>query len=290
MHKVLVAEIHKESIIINAFVDLDTENPRLIGRGISYLKIPNEDVKTGFKLALKGLENDIGPLSSLKEIPLYATSSLPTVNRMEVNEPYILKDKIKPATEAIGHAAQLIYEEVGEVLVLDVSSISTNVCSLTSDTLPQQSMEEELSVISNPMPLVKLIGVKRIGELYGQEWKKLIKIRPESPEEILFSTELTTAAIAFALKRHSTGLGNQKSRDLRNIRWIVGTGAGLTQLPNALEIFRKSVENIDQTLFPKEGKTILLDKDGVMLSLGMLAATYRKASWQLMRESFGVEN
>lgn len=324
MQKVLVAEIGSETTVVNAFGDLDTENPRLLGQGLSPTTVLDGDVGIGLGLAVTNLEKDIGPVGSLGEIPFYATSSLPIRRAVqEVNEQYILDapglqkimqivtGKILPTPGAIMQAAQLIYEEVGDVLVLDVGSASTDVYSVTlgtdqhqksnlkSEPLAQQTVEEDLGVFK-ALALVKLIGENRIKEHHGQEWEKLLKSRPETPEEMALSAELTAAAVTIALQRHigltcnynrmSGKVTSVEGRDLTRIRWIVGTGVALTQLPNGLEIMRESIKGIADILFPQEGIAMLLDKDCIMESLGVLSTTFRKGAWQLLRESFGVEN
>lgn len=290
MQKVFVAEIGNESIVINTFVDLDAANPKLLGQGISYTNVDHGDIEAGLNSAVKDLEKDIGTVGSLDEITIYATSLVPPHRLEKLKVPSYIKNKLMPSSEAILGAAQVIYEEVGEVLVIDVSPVSTNVYSIIED-MSQQTMADDLTVIQSPLPLVKLIGEKRVVEHYGSEWGKLNTIDPETPKEMIFRAELTAEAIGFAVKRHTKSLDNKKNVNFNKIRWIVGTGVGLTQFPNALEIFQESIEKIRDRLFEdRKGIAILLDKDCILTSLGVLPKAYRKATWQLMRESFGLEN
>jgi len=223
----------------------------------------------------------------------------------------ILNCRVLPTTSAIIQAARLIYEEVGNVLVLNVGSVSTDVYSVTLDTdnqklnlklepVVQLTVEEDLGVFKNALALVKCIGENRIKEHHGQEWERLLKTRPETPEEIALSAELTAAAVTIALQRHIArfckynGTGKKvtsaKGWDLTQIRWIVGTGVALTQQPNGLEIMRESIKGMLDALFSKESIAMLLDKECIMESLGVLTTTFRQGAWQLLRESFGVEN
>lgn len=324
MQKVLVAEIGSETTVVNAFGDLNTENPRLLGQGLSPTTVINGDVGIGLRLAVTDLEKDIGPIGSLGEIPFYATSSVPTRCAVqEVNGQYILdpgmqeilqivNGGILPTSGAIMQASQLIYEEVGDVLVLDVGGASTDVysvtlgtdkhqkSSLTSEPLAQRTVEEDLGVSINALTLVKLIGENRVKEHHGQGWEKFLKSRPETPEEMALSAELIAAAVTIALQRYSGQSCNYngaigkvtsiEGRDLTRIRWIVGTGVALTQLPNGLEIMRESIKGMAEALFPQGSIAMLLDKDCIMASLGVLTTTFRQGAWQLLRESLGVEN
>ena len=201
MQKVLVAGIGSETTVVNAFGDLDTENPRILGQGLSPTTVIDGDVGIGLRLAVVDLEKDIGPVGSLGEIPFYATSSLTTLCAVqEVNGQYILdapgmqgvlqilNGRVLPTTSAIIQAARLIYEEVGNVLVLNVGSVSTDVYSVTLDTdnqklnlklepVVQLTVEEDLGVFKNALALVKCIGENRIKEHHGQEWERLLKTR-----------------------------------------------------------------------------------------------------------------
>lgn len=322
MQKVLVAEIGNELTVVNAFGNLDAENPLLLGQGLSRTTILDGDGGIGLRLAVTDLETDIGPVGSLDGIPFYATSSLSKRGAaQEVNGKYVsyalgmqeilrfVQDKILLSPSAIMQAAQLIYEEVGDVLILDVEAASTAVYSITSCTdkhqanlklepIAHQTVEEDLGVFSNALTLVKLIGGNRIKEHHGHGWRKLLKSRPETPEEMALSAELTAAAITIALGRHCGRLHNKtsgkdtsvKGRELTGIRWIVGTGVALTQLPNGLEIMRQSIMEMEDALFLQEGIAVFLDRDCIMASMGVLTTTFRQGAWQLLRESLGVEN
>lgn len=298
MQKVLVAEIGSETTVVNAFGDLNTENPRLLGQGISRTTLLDGDIGIGVKLAVSDLEKNIGPIGSLGEISFYAANSLPTLSASQEVNAFITKGGILSTPEAIMQAARLIYEEVGGVFVLDVGSSSTNVYSITSE-LAQRTVEENLGVTINATALVKIIGENLIKERHGQDWEKLLNSRPETPEEMALSAELAAAAVSITLQRHCGQLRNYKGKSgrassvrgqgLRQIRWIVGTGMALTQSPNGLDIMREGVKGIDG-VFPEEGIAMLLDKDCLIVSIGVLSSTFRQGAWQLLRESFGVES
>ena len=224
----------------------------------------------------------------------------------------IFNDRILPTSEAIMQAARLIYEEVGNVLVLDVGGASTDVYSVTvgtdqhhrsnlkSEPLAQRTIEEDLGVFINVSTLVKPIGYNRIKEHHGQDWKRNLKSMPDTPEQMALSAELTAKAITIALQRHSRRssnyyetsgkVANVEGRDLTRIRWIVGTGVALTQLPNGLDIMRESIKGMAEALFLQEDIAMLLDKDCIMASLGVLTTPFRHGAWQLLRESLGIEN
>ena len=63
---------------MNASGDLDTENPRLLGQGLSLTTVLDGDIGIGLTQAVAELEKDTGPVGSLVNIPIYATSSIRT--------------------------------------------------------------------------------------------------------------------------------------------------------------------------------------------------------------------
>ncbi len=55
MQKVLVAEIGSQRTTVNAFGDLNAENPRLLGQGLSPTTVLNGDAGIGLRLAVTEL-------------------------------------------------------------------------------------------------------------------------------------------------------------------------------------------------------------------------------------------
>jgi len=55
-------------------------------------------------------------------------------------------------------------------------------------------------------------------------------------------------------------------------------------------MLRESLQQAGDALLPKQGVALLLDSYYIMASLGVLSTTYRQGTWQLLRQSLGVEN
>lgn len=453
MKKVLVAEIGSTTTVVNAFADLDTNNPRLLGQGFAPTTVFEGDVGIGLRRAVIDLEKGIGPVGVLSDVPVYATSSAagglkmtvhglvpdmtsraareaalgagavvryqtagelaeddweeilrirpnimllaggvdhgdrrvvlenakklaswfsqttwripiiyagnvtasagvqkvfaqanldvrvvpnvyPEIDQLnieptrraiqEVFEQHIteapgmkgireiVKGRIMPTPGAVMQAAQLIYDKVGDVLVFDVGGATTDVHSVTlgaeenqkialgPEPLAKRTVEGDLGVYINAQSIVELMGKERIVKHHGQDWSNYLKPIPATREEMALSAELTAEAIRIALLRHSGryryyyGTSGRvtrvEGRDLTRIRWIVGTGGALTRLPNGLGMMRESLQQAGDVLLPKQGVALMLDADYIMASLGVLTTTYHQGSWQLLRESLGVEN
>jgi hypothetical protein len=80
------------------------------------------------------------------------------------------------------------------------------------------------------------------------------------------------------------------SRDLTNLRWVIGTGNALTTLPGGAEVIRESLMHCGSITFPEAGFPILIDQDNILTSLGAFSGIYPHAAWQLLLESLGVDS
>lgn len=455
LDKVLVAEIGSTTTVINAFANLTTENPLLLGQGMAATTVQTGDAGHGLQAAIKKLEKEIGPVP-IGEIPFYATSSAAGGLKMTVHglvpemtaraareaalgagavvrfltageltdddwaeivriQPNIMllaggvehgdrrvvtenaekmagwfkqvqwrvpviyagnsaaapavirtlavsgiKVKVVPnvypdidtlnveparraiqevftqhITEAPGmqsiremvngpllptpgavmEAAQMVYEEVGDVLVFDVGGATTDVHSVTAGSkeyqemalapvpLAKRTVEGDLGVYVNARHVVDLLGDEVIIRHHGPQWQSRLKPVPETPEEIALSLELTAIALRTALARHSGhlrhfyGSGGRitrvEGRDLSQVRWVIGTGGALTRLSNGLDLLQQSIASKarpEETLWPQAGAAFFLDRNYIMASLGVLSCKYRAGAWQLLRESLGIEN
>ncbi len=50
------------------------------------------------------------------------------------------------------------------------------------------------------------------------------------------------------------------------------------------------MEGSGDYLLPRGDVAFFLDRDYIMAALGAIAGEYRAGAWQLLRESFGIEN
>ena len=452
MQKVLVAEIGSTTTVVNAFGDLHSENPRLLGQGVAPTTVLEGDVREGLRQAVSDLEKQIGPVGKLGEVPFYTTSSaagglkmtvhglvpemtaraareaalgagavlhyqtagemteedweeivkirpnimllaggvdhgdrrvvvenanklahwfrnvswrvpiiyagnidarvavekslsacgvpvrlVPNVypdiddlniepTRRVIQEVFeehiteapgmqgireIVNGSIRPTPEAVIQAAQLFYEEVGDVLVFDVGGATTDVHSVTTGTeenqrlalapepLIKRTVEGDLGVFINAGQVAELLG-KSFAKRWGADWDNYLKPVPRTLQEIALSEELTACALNTALRRHAGrfrhfyGAGGRmtrvEGRDLTQIRWVIGTGGALTRLPNGLDMMKEALMHPGEALFPKEGTAFFLDRNYIMASLGVLAQEYRSGAWRLLLESLGLEN
>ena len=301
MKKVVVAEIGKSTLVLNAFGDIDTSSPRLLGQVVA---------RSGLKSALTLLEKDIGALDG-EHVEIHIVSSLDQNTLVqEILSHDELGDlnrflkttntdkeefgkKIVATAQAIMNLSRLFLEEVGEVLILDVGGGSTDIYLFRRDHLPR--VTQGLGIYQDAKSIVTQIGEQDINVRYGLNWEELVKPIPKTTEEIALERELAAYTLQKAMLDFCRSNLSQAERfdhalDLTQLRWVIGTGGALNYLPGGLEMISEALSHCREVGFPEDGFPILLDRDNILASLGALKDQYRNGVWQLLLESLGVDS
>jgi len=200
---------------------------------------------------------------------------------------------IVPTPGAVMESARLLYECIGDLVVLDVGGATTDLHSVTvgseeisrilisPEPVAKRTVEGDLGVYVNMKNIVEIIGRDKLRDELGIDIDKVMetyKAVPESAEEIKFVERLTLEAVLKAVERHAG-------------KYIVGTGGALTRLPHRVEIM-KAIAKHNETglfLFPNEEAQILVDNDYIMASLGVLSKKYREAAIYFLEKSLKME-
>lgn len=288
MKKVLVAEIGHTTIILTAFGDLDTDHPLLLGQENTYF---------GLEKGIRLLEKDIG-VSDPEYLECYIVSALEQEGLQQVIEILDLKEKdnierdfagetsqrggmaerwfeakiLKPH-EAIDNFSSVFLKEVGEVLILKGDRASSI----------------DLYLIQENKPL-------HVGRATGTSLGSRARVNPppRTAEELATEMEYTAQTLQEAIHTFCQGssdvLTAHSTRDLTQLRWVIGTGSALATLPSGLEVIRDSLVHCDLVKFPEAGFPILIDRDNILMSLGALTDRYHKGAWQLLLESLGIDS
>lgn len=217
---------------------------------------------------------------------------------------------IMPTPGAVMESAKLLYELIGDVLVLDVGGATTDVHSVTegsSEVLDilispepkaKRTVEGDLGVYVNRNNIISLLDIRDLKELSIEHIKKNIKAIPIADEEIKCSSILTKKALEVALNRHvgyiKRSFGATQSfiaygKDLSKIKYIIGTGGALTRLPFGVDILsdiRYAKE--DMTMLPRSSAKVLLDKNYIMACAGVLSKENKEAAISLLKDSLGM--
>jgi len=233
--------------------------------------------------------------------------------REMVNGPII------PTPGAVMEAAKLLYEEIGDLVVIDVGGATTDVHSVTEgseeitrilinpEPTAKRTVEGDLGVYVNMKNIVELIGKEKLAEeldVSTEELESIIMSHapiPTTDMDKKFTERLTLHALLTAVKRHSGrlrhlyGPGGKKTlaegKDLTNIKYIIGTGGALTRLPNRVNMLKEiALSNKGNELLPNKEAEILIDNYYIMASLGVMAKNYPEAALKLLKESLRIND
>lgn len=217
---------------------------------------------------------------------------------------------IMPTPGAVMESTKLLYELIGDVVVLDVGGATTDVHSVTEgsseildilvspEPKAKRTVEGDLGVYVNSENIINLLDTRDVKGLDKEYIKNNIRPIPDREEEINCSLMLTKKAVEVAVNRHVGYLkriyGDSKKviaygKDLSKVNFIVGTGGALTRLPGGEDILgsiRYSKE--DLTMFPRAKAQILLDKMYIMASAGVLSREDKEAAIMLLKQSLGL--
>lgn len=229
----------------------------------------------------------------------------------------LVTGNIMPTPGAVMQASQLLYDEIGDLITVDVGGATTDVHSVTEDS------EEIARIILSPEPKAKrtvegdlgvYINMKNIVEMVGEEklmdelqvdlevLHKLIenhKPIPQTELEKKFVEVLAEHATITGVKRHAGKLKTiygptgkktiAQGKDLTGVKYLIGTGGALTRLDGRLEILKKiSLSNTGTDLLPNTEVEVFIDNHYIMASLGVMSKKYPEVALDLMLKSFKI--
>jgi uncharacterized protein (TIGR01319 family) len=222
----------------------------------------------------------------------------------------MVNGSIMPTPGAVMESSKILYDIVGDLVVLDVGGATTDVHSVTDGSAivldmlvspepkAKRTVEGDIGVFINSKNVIDLLDIRDLRELNKEYIENHIKAIPEEEEDIKASLVLTRKAVEVAVDRH-VGTIKRKyggesgfvayGKDLSQVKYIIGTGGALTRLPegekNLLSIrFLKD----DVTMLPKKGAKALIDKDYIMASAGVLSKENKQAAEALLEQSLGI--
>ncbi len=217
----------------------------------------------------------------------------------------LITGPIIPTPGAVMESAKLLYEHLGDLVVLDVGGATTDLHSVTEgseeisrilispEPKAKRTVEGDLGVYINIANIVESIGREKLSEELGLDIDKIMenyRFVPRTDEEVRFVERLTKEAVIKATERHAGRIryvygpsGRStlaEGKDLSQVKYIIGTGGALTRLPNRREIL-EAIALHNETgllLFPGTEAETLIDNDYIMASLGVLSKRYKDAA------------
>lgn len=225
----------------------------------------------------------------------------------------LVTGSILPTPGAVMEAAMLLYEEIGDLAVLDIGGATTDVHSVTNGsdeiaallTAPEpfnkRTVEGDLGLYVNAHHLIDRIGkakLERELDIDIDATMKAYRPIPDTPEQFKLVTRLCLEAGLIAIDRHAGKLRHYytpqgrataaEGKDLTQVKTLIGTGGALTRLPEHERILRSLADCNpgNAMLYPKPGAVrIAFDERYVMASLGVLAKTRPGAAKTLLMQT-----
>ena len=265
-----------------------------------YPKIDTLNVEPCRKVIQEAFEDNITKAPGMEHV------------RDMVNGPII------PTPGAVMECTKLLYDCIGDCMVIDVGGATTDVHAVTEDSdavariltapKPKATVEGDLGVYVNRMKVIESIGEEKLRkeceEKLHIDLDKTLETYvaiPKTEDEFKLVERLTEEAVLRAVERHAGQIryvygptGRQtlaEGKDLTQIKYIVGTGGALTRLPHRVEIMQKVPKDNEtgMKLYPPESVKILVDNDYIMASLGVLSKTHRQGAIRLLAKSLHME-
>ncbi|MCR2042867.1 GlmL-related ornithine degradation protein [Anaerosalibacter massiliensis] len=225
---------------------------------------------------------------------------------------------IMPTPGAVMNASKLLYEDIGDILALDVGGATTDIHSVTEgsdevsrilispEPVAKRTVEGDLGVYVNMKNIVEMVGKEELEKnlnINSKELEELIENHKPIPRTELekdFVEELALHAVITGVKRHAGifrhlyGPGGKKTvaegKDLTQVKYIIGTGGALTRLPNRLDMMKQiALSNKGMELLPNKDAKILIDNYYIMASLGVLAKEHPKAALSILKKSLEIK-
>lgn len=226
---------------------------------------------------------------------------------------------IVPTPGAVMECTKLLYECLGDLIVLDVGGATTDLHSVATESdqvarimispepKAKRTVEGDLGVYVNRMKVIESIGEEKLREEcqeMGIDLDKTLETYvaiPKNEDEIKLVERLTKEAVLKAVERHAGKIryiygpsGRStvaEGKDLTQVKYIVGTGGALTRLPNRVKIMEEIAKHNESgmMLSPTDHAEILVDNDYIMASLGVLSKRHKEAAIKLLEKSLGFK-
>lgn len=226
----------------------------------------------------------------------------------------VVSSGIMPTPGAVMAAAKLLYEAIGDLVVIDVGGATTDVHSVTEgseevakiltspEPVAKRTVEGDLGVFINASNIVDLVGPDKLAQDLGfdpVEALQELEPVPSTEKGLRFARALAAEAAQIAVRRHAGQVRHlygplgrvtvAEGKDLTKVKWIIGTGGAVARLPGGGFILEGAKgRRGDTRLLPPPDARCVIDRDYVMASCGVLARFHPDAAVAIMLRSLGL--
>ncbi|HPX92737.1 MAG TPA: glutamate mutase L [Bacillota bacterium] len=217
---------------------------------------------------------------------------------------------IMPTPGAVMAMAEKIYPVLGDLVALDVGGATTDVHSVTEgnealldfrvnpEPFAKRTVEGDLGVFVNRDHVIQAMTPderESLPDSYRERLRAVPEI-PQGPEEEALIFPLVRTCCREALDRHAgrmielfTARGRRtvvRGRDLTAVQTLIATGGALTRLSGVVPMVKELLKVAgSERLYPPTQVRVMIDKDYLMASCGVIARTYPDAAVQLLMDS-----
>ncbi len=229
----------------------------------------------------------------------------------------MIQGPIIPVPGAVMRAASMLYQDIGDLVCIDIGGATTDVHSVTDgseevrrkliapEPFEKRTVEGDLGLYVNKDSLIETVGPERLKKelaITEEAFKALLahyEVIPNA-KQLPLTERLAYHALSLAMKRHTGHFMNvygtngmtklAEGKDLTNVKYLIGTGGALTRLSNRLAIIKEYLMESDElSLKPTRSTNTLIDNDYIMATLGVLSLKYPEAAMTLLKASLGIE-
>lgn len=226
---------------------------------------------------------------------------------------------IMPTPGAVMKATELLYQHIGDLVTIDVGGATTDIHSVCKESpeiskilanpepLAKRTVEGDIGLFINLESIIELIGIDSLMKELSINYEEIQNFIlnknpiPETEIEIAITEFLAFNAAEIAIKRHAGKVKDlygpsgkitiAEGKDLTAVKYIIGTGGALTRLPNRKDILNNiKMISHKNLLLPNKETIVLIDKNYIMASLGVVSKIYPSIALDLMLQSLDIEN
>jgi uncharacterized protein (TIGR01319 family) len=213
---------------------------------------------------------------------------------------------VLPTPGAVMRSTEILAEELGDVMSVDVGGATTDVHSVTEgspryrglsvapEPRSKRTVEGDLGVYLNAAHIVAAAKAT-LADIQN------VVPMPDSPLERQITVDLARWAVDISVWRHAGELRVSygalarseavEGRDLTAIKYIIGTGGPLTRLGRGKELLGSIHRDpTKRKLLPPTDAVLLVDRDYIMSAAGVLSQHFPEQDRAILLDSVGLNS
>lgn len=226
----------------------------------------------------------------------------PGIDRLKAS----VTGNLVPTPGAVMRSTEVLAEELGDVMSVDVGGATTDVYSVTEgspryrelsvapEPRSKRTVEGDLGVYLNAAHIVTA-AKETLADVQN------VVPMPDSPRQRQITVDLARWAVDLSVWRHAGELRVSygalarsevvEGRDLTAIKYIIGTGGPLTRLGRGKEILASIHRDPRQRkLLPSTDAELLVDRDYIMSAAGVLSQRFPEQARAILLHSVGLSS